>query len=192
MDGFSSFRIPETKGQLDTIKNPYFHFPYGGPYMGILTAFAIPIKAGTPGDVFLSVNFEAGYNLPTNQTEFAFPPIIGATARQLLYDLFERKLESHGYPGRQCLLRTICESAEKSTSGTGLLGDVLHLILTPSSSLNKNLTAEYEKAEAQAGKLGKCKKYRKKCKFSILKVFTWTEKLLSQKKVSYSNLLKLL
>lgn len=61
--------------------------------MQILTAFAVPLKINTPGDVFLSVNFEAAYNLPENETDFSYPPIIGSTTRQLLYELFERKLE---------------------------------------------------------------------------------------------------
>lgn len=111
-------------------------------------AFALPLKVQTPGDIFISVNFEAGYNLPENETQFTFPPIIAASARQILYDLFERKLErsvvrtqkvlfsekdfrfSHGYPGRDCLLRAICEGSELSTLGTGVFGDIVHLVLT--------------------------------------------------------------
>ncbi|XP_066148332.1 uncharacterized protein [Euwallacea fornicatus] len=169
--------------------NPYFHFPYGGPYMGILTAFAIPLKVNTPGDVFLSVNFEASYSLPQNQTSFMFPPVIGQTARQLLYNLFEQKLKSNGYPGRPCLLRTICEAADLSTAGTGILGDIVHLILTPSSSLNTNLTQEYQEAEGQAKKKHGCKKYKKSCKFSLLKVFTWVEKVFAGSGIPNGKLL---
>ncbi|XP_060536630.1 uncharacterized protein LOC132708360 [Cylas formicarius] len=161
-------------GQGYEVRNPYFHFPNGSPYMGILTAFAIPLKLQAPGDIFIAVNFEASYNLPQNQTYFTWPPIVGnATARQVLYSFFEKKLESHGYPGRACLLRAICEGTEYSTYGTGVLGDIIHIILTPSSSVNAELLEEYEEAELQARKKGKCKKFHKTCKFSILNLFTW-------------------
>ncbi|XP_050307752.1 uncharacterized protein LOC126744410 [Anthonomus grandis grandis] len=193
MSGFWKFAIvfcvlivhvAQINGNFEHIKNPYFHFPYGGPYMGILTAFAVPLKAPTPGDVFIAVNFEATYGLPENQTEFAFPPIIAATARQILYNLFERKLESHGHPGKACLLRAICESTELSTSGTGILGDLVHLVLTPSTSLNTNLTKEYEEAEEQAAKTGHCKKYKKNCSFSVLKMFTYVGDILNKNGIS--------
>ncbi|CAG9764477.1 unnamed protein product [Ceutorhynchus assimilis] len=186
-----TWNIHHTDGILSNYVNPYFHFPYGAPYMGILTAFAVPLKVQTPGDIFLSVNFEAAYSLPTNQTEFTFPPVIAASARQLLYEIFERKLESHGYPGRPCLLRAICEGAELSTAGTGVLGDIVHLILTPSSTLNANLTATYQEAEGQATKKGKCKKFRKVCNFSILKLFTWVGDVLNKYGFSIKDILKL-
>ncbi|XP_030765159.1 uncharacterized protein LOC115889330 [Sitophilus oryzae] len=160
-------------GIIHEYKNKLFHFPYGSPFMGILTAFAIPLKVNTPGDVFLAVNFEASYSLPENETTLYWPPIVGDTARQILYEIFERKLESHGHPGRDCLLRAICESAEFSTKNTGVLGDIVHIVLTPSSSSNTNLTTHYAEAENQARKKGRCKKYKKSCSFSILNMFSW-------------------
>uniref|UniRef100_A0AAR5QKN1 Uncharacterized protein n=1 Tax=Dendroctonus ponderosae TaxID=77166 RepID=A0AAR5QKN1_DENPD len=175
-------QCPFSVGQsIDNVYyNPYFHFPYGGPYMGFLVAFALPLKVQTPGDIFFSMNFEAGYSLPENETQFTFPPIIAASARQVLYDLFERKLESHGYPGRDCLLRAICEGSELSTLGTGVFGDIVHLVLTPSASLNGNLTEVYQEAERQGKKKGRCRKYRKTCSFSILKMFTWVGDFLTK------------
>ncbi|KAH1000899.1 hypothetical protein HUJ04_013170 [Dendroctonus ponderosae] len=139
-------QCPFSVGQsIDNVYyNPYFHFPYGGPYMGFLVAFALPLKVQTPGDIFFSMNFEAGYSLPENETQFTFPPIIAASARQVLYDLFERKLES------------------------------------PSASLNGNLTEVYQEAERQGKKKGRCRKYRKTCSFSILKMFTWVGDFLTK------------
>ncbi|KAF7280918.1 hypothetical protein GWI33_005384 [Rhynchophorus ferrugineus] len=160
-------------GLTTEYKNKWFHYPYGGPFMGILSAFAIPLRVNTPGDVFMAVNFEASFSLPENDTTLYWPPIVGSTARQLLYEIVERKFESHGHPGHACLLRAICEGAEFSSQNTGVLGDLVHVILTPSSSLNTNLTREYQVAEQQATKKGKCKKYKKSCSFSIMNMFGW-------------------
>lgn len=36
----------------------------------------------------------------------------------------------HGYPGKSCLLRTICEAAEFTFQHEGVLNDILHIVLT--------------------------------------------------------------
>lgn len=63
----------------------------------LLVTLATPIEAGTPGDVEFAVITEAAYVLPTNETEFEYPPIISGTGesseRQIFYKLLEGKLE---------------------------------------------------------------------------------------------------
>lgn len=36
----------------------------------------------------------------------------------------------HGFSGKDCLLRTICEAAEYAFDGNGLLADIVHVVLT--------------------------------------------------------------
>uniref|UniRef100_A0A1B0DJ05 Endonuclease/exonuclease/phosphatase domain-containing protein n=1 Tax=Phlebotomus papatasi TaxID=29031 RepID=A0A1B0DJ05_PHLPP len=55
---------------------------------------------------------------------------------------------NHGHRGRACLLRAICEEAENPINEhNGVLGDVIHIILTPSTSIREDLHPEYYKAE---------------------------------------------
>nr|XP_023029755.1 uncharacterized protein LOC111517735 [Leptinotarsa decemlineata] len=159
----------------DVILNPYFHFPGASDvFMGMITTIAVPIEAGTPGEVLFSLIFEANYELPSNETEFRYPTIVGAgssSARTFIYGIVKRKIEEYGYNGKECLLRTICEAAEYSTEGTGVLGDILHILLTPSTSRKEDNLREYEEAE-EAGGEKKCKPYQTNCSFSLLDTFS--------------------
>lgn len=63
----------------------------------LIATVAVPLEAGNPGDVVFSVITEASYILPTNETEFDYPPIISnnasSSARRIFYELLEGKLE---------------------------------------------------------------------------------------------------
>ncbi|CAH2004098.1 unnamed protein product [Acanthoscelides obtectus] len=149
------------------VPNPYFHFPGGSDaFMGLIATFAVPIELKAPGDVILSMILEANYNMPQNQTSFEYPPILGESERTIIYKMFERKIEEFGHPGKKCLERIICEAAQISTKSTGVLGDIVHILLTPTSSKEENL-GEYVKAE-QDGLNEKCNSYYEDCQYSIL------------------------
>uniref|UniRef100_A0A6P7GI04 Uncharacterized protein LOC114339092 n=1 Tax=Diabrotica virgifera virgifera TaxID=50390 RepID=A0A6P7GI04_DIAVI len=109
-----------------------------------------------------------------------------------LYKLFKRKIEDFGFPGQSCLLRAICESAQMSSQHTGLLGDILHILLTPSSSKMEEQLVEYEEAERQ-GKENTCKKYYKKCPHSILDSITRVTNIVDYEATKYfsKNIVKL-
>lgn len=52
-------------------------------------------------------------------------------SRFTLYKGIEKMAEVSGLPGRPCMLRSICETAEVPFSyGNGILGELAHLILT--------------------------------------------------------------
>lgn len=56
-----------------------------------------------------------------------FEPMI---TRKRIYQWIEEKLELHGYPGEECLLKVICEHRSSSFSKyNGILGDVFHILL---------------------------------------------------------------
>ncbi|KRG00423.1 uncharacterized protein Dwil_GK28217, partial [Drosophila willistoni] len=100
---------------------------------------------------------KAEYFLPTNSTEITLvylkPMTVsareketngneqfdyGAIYRWIIYRGIEMILDNLGLPGRSCLLRVICEYAAVLLSHeSGLLGEILHIILTPSSSNDK-------------------------------------------------------
>ncbi|XP_066142777.1 uncharacterized protein [Euwallacea fornicatus] len=143
----------------------------------LIVAFDIKLVP-TQLSVDMAWSVEANYLLPMNDTEYSYPPIIpvdssrmvGIFDRAVLYKLVETKLKSFTkiHEGRNCLLRIICEMTLYSTKDTDVLGDLLHILLSPSSSVNSNLPLEYSQAEAYGNKNKHCKKYTKKCSTNFL------------------------
>ncbi|KAG5897565.1 hypothetical protein JTB14_007277 [Gonioctena quinquepunctata] len=78
-----------------------------------------------------------------------------------------------GFSGKSCLLRSICEVSMHSIDGaSGVIGNILHIILTPSSSKNFGLPPEYEEAENMGQTAHHCTTYHKNCSISIVDLIT--------------------
>ncbi|XP_077290262.1 uncharacterized protein LOC143914045 [Arctopsyche grandis] len=99
------------------------------------------------------------------------------TSRWDIYKVLEHMVEKNGFSGRACILRTICEAADTPfTYHNGILGELAHIILTPSSSndaLSQHSDNEYHAAE----RLGlesesNCEFLFPECKQSILEMFS--------------------
>ncbi|XP_058983239.1 uncharacterized protein LOC131804412 [Musca domestica] len=78
--------------------------------------------------------------------------------RWIIYRAIEIALNNSALPGQICLLRSICEHAAVPFDyRSGLLGEILHIILTPSTSeddsTNSSANKVYSEAESQ-GKSG--------------------------------------
>ncbi|XP_014359151.2 uncharacterized protein LOC106711360 [Papilio machaon] len=93
------------------------------------------------------------------------------------YKIIEHMAERYGYSGRPCLLRTICEAAEVPfTHENGLLGEIGHIIFTPSTTkdpVSHHTDNEYHAAE----RLGReaeqdCESLFPECESSVLETFT--------------------
>ncbi|CAO1423342.1 unnamed protein product [Diamesa hyperborea] len=151
---------------------------------GILVAIAIPLSLPNR-NVFVSYNFEANYNMPNIPSD-SFPGPIKRLpglvesqnldymllSRKSTYRVLENRMDANGLNGKKCLLLAICESAQiPLLEHNGILGHILHIILTPSSSMNESLPLEYNKAE-ELGTQHKCRKYEKHCAYSMLKLIT--------------------
>ncbi|XP_052890064.1 uncharacterized protein LOC128298354 [Anopheles moucheti] len=108
---------------------------------GILIALSIPLVI-TGRNVFMSYNFEANYNMPTESTDFTqgilkkgdndqiqeaeaearkerdTPRMVAATpkqsslSRKKMYRTIELNLQRYGFAGKRCILRMICDLAE--------------------------------------------------------------------------------
>lgn len=50
--------------------------------------------------------------------------------RQLVYGAMELFHDTRGKPGRQCLLKSICDAAEHPIVRGGVFEEILHLVLT--------------------------------------------------------------
>ncbi|CAH0718166.1 unnamed protein product, partial [Brenthis ino] len=147
---------------------------------GTFVAIAVPLDI-PDRNVFVSYNFESNYSVVTNITqidEVIFPnlPVISARhtrsiTRELAYTALETKFKEHGMNGKECLLRNICEAAETPLHHNGLLGHIMHIVFTPSSSKDENLDDIYYEAEA-SGLRGDCDKYMDLCPYSLFDIIT--------------------
>lgn len=158
--------------------------------MGLFLAVAVPIDLPRK-NVFVAYNFEANYLLPTNETIeegvnlFTVEQQPSEEARTkverfnrtIAYKILERKIQTHGYPGRECLLRTICELSASTLEHNGVLGELLHVIFSPSTSEDEKLPQEYNQAEIDGKTHGICKKYNSLCEISFMDLVTWIDNL---------------
>ncbi|XP_011304067.1 uncharacterized protein [Fopius arisanus] len=93
--------------------------------------------------------------------------------RRTIYGMLESKFQDFGLPGRVCLLRFICETAQwKISRHNGLTGDLLRILLTPSSSADEDLPDDYTLAEEQPDD---CDKTYSRCPIGIYDYITSTE-----------------
>ncbi|XP_014471279.1 PREDICTED: uncharacterized protein LOC106742634 [Dinoponera quadriceps] len=131
-------------------------------YLHLQILFAVAIPVDIPGkSIAVSLYFEANYGLPWEASQFYGENYYAKRNldRRLVYEASVQKLESLGYPGLDCLLRTICEAAKYPLSENGVLGDILQIVFTPSSSRNENLPDEIVEAEREQH----CDRRYKKC-----------------------------
>ncbi|XP_026465102.1 uncharacterized protein LOC113367737 [Ctenocephalides felis] len=165
----------------------YLTFPPGDkittPQFAFFVAIALPLA--NRQDIFLSYNYEFNYDLPENHTEIwedvpttwaiEDPPdhqdFLERRRRSLnrttAYHTIQKHFEHVGLEGKHCLLRTICEAAEMPLHHNGLIGDLFHIFLLPSTSKDEGLPKSYAEAEA-AGNKGDCNFYKNKCDFGLL------------------------
>lgn len=55
----------------------------------------------------------------------------GQFSRWFLYEQIEELVTHHGFEGRSCIMRMICESAQVNfTYKNGILGELMHILLT--------------------------------------------------------------
>ncbi|XP_055846079.1 uncharacterized protein LOC129912024 [Episyrphus balteatus] len=126
---------------------------------------------------------KAMFYLPWNATTFRENPFIPEyqnyinTAKKLqhkisrwsVYATIESVIENYGYDGRECLLQAICEtSTTKFSKRISVLGELMHILLTPTSSFDESeKDIQFYFAAQKSGKAGKCEDFH--CPFSVLK-----------------------
>ncbi|XP_072764319.1 uncharacterized protein [Anoplolepis gracilipes] len=141
-------------------------FPEGSN-TGIFFALGVPIDISDQS-ISMAFYFEANYGLPHEWNSSYFYEgdyyVKRSLNRQLVYKVLMNKMKSLGYSGLDCLLRMICEAARYSLSENGLLGDILQIILAPSTSRSENLPNEIIEAEYEQH----CDQRYKKCSINLL------------------------
>ncbi|XP_012151391.1 uncharacterized protein LOC105663919 [Megachile rotundata] len=122
-------------------------FPDGSG-MGIFMAIGLPLDIPNKS-IQVSFYFEANYGLPDWNSSYYLDDHFAKRSlnRRLAYEVIVNKLESLGFSGEGCLQKMICEVANNPLTNNGVIGDVLQILLTPSSSENENLPSKITEAE---------------------------------------------
>ncbi|XP_050474941.1 uncharacterized protein LOC126865985 isoform X2 [Bombus huntii] len=134
---------------------------------GLFVALAIPLEEPYKS-ISIADFFEATYSLPTNASDEKLWLYTDERRRKrsldraTLYQAVKNKFDNYGYQGHECLLRAICETSEHYLRHNGLIGDILHVIFTPTSSRHEPLPRDILQAEV-VGRNGSCSKYRPQC-----------------------------
>ncbi|EDW19023.1 uncharacterized protein LOC6582862 [Drosophila mojavensis] len=96
--------------------------------------------------------------------------------RWTVYKGLEGLAKRLGYQGRICVLKSICEVAEEPFHfSNGLLAELLHILLTPSASVDKlseHADNEYYYAEKVGQSGAGCDRVFKECQRSLLQHFS--------------------
>ncbi|XP_034241140.1 uncharacterized protein LOC117645212 [Thrips palmi] len=173
-------------------------FPQSSSSMGMFLALSVPLDS-IHHDVSLAYNFEANYALPSNATElteleaqYGFKRSLeGAAAageakaesserttrslrdlgRADFYAMIVGSMARAGLPGRTCLLRAVCEASEWPMA-EGLLGNLLTVLLTPSTSADEDLHPAFHAAERRGRRGADCGVHYKGCPTSLLGLLT--------------------
>ncbi|XP_052863928.1 uncharacterized protein LOC128270557 [Anopheles cruzii] len=105
-----------------------------------------------------------------------------AESRWIFYRALEQIFEQKGYDGHSCVLRAICESSEATFSHTsGLIGELLHIMFTPSTSNDEVADvshARYRQAErilssfSPRGENSVCESMYAECTISLIGSFS--------------------
>ncbi|XP_048504848.1 uncharacterized protein LOC105686957 isoform X2 [Athalia rosae] len=146
--------------------------------MGLFFALALPLEDPvSTKSISVAFFFEANYELPNNDT--GVHPETGESRRKrsidrrTIYEILQSKFESFGVNGRECLLRSICDTTRNPIHrNNGVLGDLMRIILTPSSSADEGLAVEYSMAETTGRGAGECGEAYPLCPFGIYDYIT--------------------
>ncbi|XP_017132916.2 uncharacterized protein LOC108149680 [Drosophila elegans] len=94
-------------------------------------------------------------------------------SRSKFYDIINHRFEMHGLGlGDRCLLRLICEANSYQLAElNGVLGSLIHIMFSPSSSRYEALPKRYYIAELD-GRNDNCGGYQPQCQHNILDLIT--------------------
>ncbi|XP_034102007.2 uncharacterized protein LOC117566574 [Drosophila albomicans] len=89
-------------------------------------------------------------------------------SRSNIYHILMDKFQRSGFAGEPCLLRLICEiNAAELSEGNGVLGSLMHVIFSPSTSQPEQLPLRFYQAEHD-GWQDHCHYYESGCGRSLL------------------------
>ncbi|GBP60351.1 hypothetical protein EVAR_91386_1 [Eumeta japonica] len=172
----------KTKRQINSIPLVY---PYGGTYK-LLIGFAEPVPNDEHINLLFVANFQYQYLQFQNISELSQYYFIDTVSREqreadlnnrkderlIFYKALEQMLDARGYAGRACLLRAICEAAQNPLEEQGLIGEILHILLTPDYGRDpfqeadiewRDVMSEYISAQTAGQQMFQCSYIHEAC-----------------------------
>nr|XP_049702425.1 uncharacterized protein LOC126055812 [Helicoverpa armigera] len=119
-------------------------YPQGGTYK-LIIGLSAPIKAEDYISLAFAANFQYQYVQFTNITQLSQYYFIKTVSREqreaeiaarrderlTFYTAVADMLKAKGMNGDECVFRAICEAAQYPVEEEGLVGELLHILLTP-------------------------------------------------------------
>ncbi|KAK2586397.1 hypothetical protein KPH14_010684 [Odynerus spinipes] len=183
---------PELADEIEKVEELKRRKISGGRKIKVLFGLGLPMEE----DISMTLGYvlKCNYNLPYNSSDFTGaharfkkfadaalpqtgkPEQGGPTSRWTLYRMLESAMERLG-SGKACLLLAVCESAANPfEEGRGILGELLHVLLTPSTTFEEYeiySDREYLAAEAIGrNSHGRCGYFYPECQYNPLDYFT--------------------
>ncbi|CAH2087615.1 unnamed protein product [Euphydryas editha] len=160
----------------------YVAFPEGSSFScaGCMTVGLIgqPAPTNYPGTFTFGLNWGIAYELPNNTETALFykrkkhrKPLAQRRSRRELYEKLELILDNMGYSGRECILKTLCETTQRIIPhGENMVEEIFRTIFT--LPMTKVLSTEppenilYDAAHRLGVLLNSCDKYN--CPISLV------------------------
>ncbi|XP_045450450.1 uncharacterized protein LOC123659245 [Melitaea cinxia] len=138
---FISSEDNEKKLKVLSRKKRYVAFPEGSSFScaGCLTVGVIgqPAPASYPGTFTFGLNWGIAYELPNNTETSLFyrrkhkKPLAQRRSRREIYERIEVILDNMGYNGRECILKTLCETTQRiMPHGENMMEEIFRTIFT--------------------------------------------------------------
>ncbi|XP_041980628.1 uncharacterized protein LOC121734214 [Aricia agestis] len=129
------------KRQINSIPLVY---PYGATYK-LIIGMSVPVPNDDKIPLLFALNFQYQYSQFQNITELSQYYFIKEVSREereidlenrgnerlVFYKSVADLLDMKGMNGQECVLRAICEAAQFPVAEEALVGEVLHILLTP-------------------------------------------------------------
>ncbi|XP_047361157.1 uncharacterized protein LOC124953606 [Vespa velutina] len=170
--GISSSQIDrDLREKRNAFYSPPLLYPFGGT-IKLVVGFAVPIKLAGRILVY-GQNFQFQYALPQNATFFSNLSQnrvfsrrrrdLDWYGRDLLFNTLEQNFQRYGLNGRECLKKSICEAVVDPLIDEGLIGELLHLLLTPEHAEDPSFPEDFLQAAEIGQRNENCSKIFSSC-----------------------------
>ncbi|KAJ8967293.1 hypothetical protein NQ314_002966 [Rhamnusium bicolor] len=174
-------KIMDTSRHVISRQKRWLIWNEGVNWVQFIFGVGIPLEVKNQA-ITVGTVMKAFYLMPTNSSVYTRPSIDyerrkRSTSRWILYEILESYLERYKHvDGKACLLKAICETSQSPFDiRTGILAEIIHAVLTPSSTddvTSSHMDTDYHAAE----KLGKiadsCDVFFPDCGVNLIQQFT--------------------
>ncbi|XP_063876089.1 uncharacterized protein LOC135109034 [Scylla paramamosain] len=164
---------------------PKLTIPFVDELDGYITGaqlYAFPIDLQLPnGTLRLRTNYE--YEYDEEQEEYSYMPMSQSTyssyathsryaraidhQRAAGFNFLQELMDAAGVEGRQCVLRAVCEVAERPVEHLGLTGELINLFFSAGYGAGSPEVREYVAAEEAGRQQGDCESLFPACPYHL-------------------------